>query len=150
MARLIMVRNLWHRVFLLLFFFKIILGGHIHMSYFGATDTPVLDFWWYLLWVSKARVGCLICIAEANVMYVPWDPPLVLHIADLLMVSIVGHWPGSCLSQGYYWHQWGSNPQSRDHEFYALTTWPSVPVICYPYCSAINSSKIIFSLYNLI
>ena len=25
------------------------------------------------------RVGCLIRIAEANVMYVPWDPPLVLH-----------------------------------------------------------------------
>ena len=27
------------------------LSGHIHMSYFGATG--VLDFWWYLLWVSK-------------------------------------------------------------------------------------------------
>ena len=24
-----------------------------HMSYFGATGTPVLDFWWRLLWVSK-------------------------------------------------------------------------------------------------
>ena len=27
--------------------------GHIDMSYFGATGTPVLDFWWRLLWVSK-------------------------------------------------------------------------------------------------
>ena len=27
------------------FFFLNIFGGHIHMSYFGATDTPVLDFW---------------------------------------------------------------------------------------------------------
>ena len=26
--------------------------GHIHMSFFGATGTPVLDFWWRLLWVS--------------------------------------------------------------------------------------------------
>ena len=31
--------------------------GHIHMSYLGATGTPVLDFWWRLLWLSKARVG---------------------------------------------------------------------------------------------
>ena len=28
----------------------------------------------------KARVGCLICIAEANVIYAPQDPPLVLHL----------------------------------------------------------------------
>ena len=43
------------------------------MSFFGATDTPVLDF--------KARVGCLIRIfAEANVIYIPQDPPLVLHM----------------------------------------------------------------------
>ena len=36
--------------------------------------------------------SCLIHIAEANVdlMYIPWDPPLVLHISNFLMVSIVG------------------------------------------------------------
>ena len=28
-------------------------GGHIHTSYFGVTGTPILDFWWHLLWVSK-------------------------------------------------------------------------------------------------
>ena len=28
----------------------------------------------------KARVSCLIRIAEANVMYIPRDPPLVLHL----------------------------------------------------------------------
>ena len=31
-------------------FFKVF-GGH--MSFFGATGTPVLDFWWCLLWDSK-------------------------------------------------------------------------------------------------
>ena len=31
--------------FFFFFFFFNIFGGHIHMSYFGATDTPVLDFW---------------------------------------------------------------------------------------------------------
>ena len=31
--------------FFFFFFFLNIFGGHIHMSYFGATDTPVLDFW---------------------------------------------------------------------------------------------------------
>ena len=45
------------------------------MSYFGATDTPVLEKNSYFLVTSplgfKARAGCLIRIAEANVMYVP-------------------------------------------------------------------------------
>ena len=51
----------------------------------------------------KARVGsAFICIAEANVMYIPWDPPLVLHIANLLMDSILGCWPVSYLAQRYY------------------------------------------------
>ena len=35
-------------------------------------------------------------------MYISWDPPLVLHIADLLMDSIVGHKVGSYHTQGYY------------------------------------------------
>ena len=49
-----------------------------HMSFFGATGTPVLDFWWCLLWFQSQSGFCLIRIAEANVMYVPQDPPLVL------------------------------------------------------------------------
>ena len=28
--------------------------------------------------------------AETNTMYIPRDPPLVLHIANILTVSIVG------------------------------------------------------------
>ena len=72
------------------------------MSNFGATGTPVLDFWWLLLWVSKPEWFCLIRIVEANVMYISWDPPLVLHVADLLTDSIAGRRPGSYLAQGYY------------------------------------------------
>ena len=44
----------WHNVnFFFLLFFLSLFVGHIHMSYFGATGTPVLDFWWCLFWVSK-------------------------------------------------------------------------------------------------
>ena len=68
------------------------------MSYFGATGTPVLDFWWRLLWVSKPEWFCFIHIAEVNVMYISWDPPLVLHVADLLTDSIAGRQPGSYLA----------------------------------------------------
>ena len=72
------------------------------MSYFGATGTPV--------WISgdvssafQSQSGfCLTRIAEANVMYIPQNPPLVLHIADHLMDSIAGHQLGSYLSQGDY------------------------------------------------
>ena len=57
-------------------------------SHFGATGTPIVDFWWRLLWVSKPERFSL--IREVNVMFTPKDPPLVLHIANLLAVSIVG------------------------------------------------------------
>ena len=51
------------------------------MSFFGATDTPVLDFWWRLSSGFQSQSGfCLIRIVEANVMYIPRDPPLVLHV----------------------------------------------------------------------
>ena len=60
------------------FFFKkfladtrVLFGGHWYPC-FGFLVTSPLGF--------KARVGCLIRIAEANVMYVPRDPPLVLHL----------------------------------------------------------------------
>ena len=35
-------------------------------------------------------------------MYIPCDPPLVLHVANLLTDSIAGRRPGSYLAQGYY------------------------------------------------
>ena len=53
-----------------------------HVLFLGGrgTCTPVLDFLWRLLWVSKPGGFCLIhFFVEANVMYIPWDPPLLLH-----------------------------------------------------------------------
>ena len=51
------------------FFFKNVFGGH--MSFFGATGTPVLDFWWRLLWVSKPEwvlsYSLFFCVGECNV-----------------------------------------------------------------------------------
>ena len=34
-----------------------IFGGH--MSLYGATDTPVLDFWWCIIWASKPEWAAL-------------------------------------------------------------------------------------------
>ena len=68
------------------------------MSFLGATGTPVLDFWWRLLWVSTPEwVLPYSLFAEANVMYILRDPPLVLHIANLLTDDIAGCWQGSYL-----------------------------------------------------
>ena len=55
---------------------------------------PILGSLIPLVWISGDTSSgfqsqskfCLISIAEANVVYIPKDPPLVLHIADLLMV----------------------------------------------------------------
>ena len=61
------------------FFFNDFFVGH--MSFFGATGTPVLDFWWHLLWGLKPEwVLPYSLFAEANVMYIPPDPPLGLHL----------------------------------------------------------------------
>ena len=50
-------------------------------GFFGATGTPVLDFWWRLLWVLKPESVLPYSIfEEVNVMYIPQDPPLVLHV----------------------------------------------------------------------
>ena len=60
------------------FFFLNFVG---HMSIFGATDTPVSDFWWRLLWVSKPEwVLPYLNFAEAYLIYVTWDSPLVRHL----------------------------------------------------------------------
>ena len=84
-----------------------------YFFYFFLSDTltcPILGPLVALFWISgnvssgflRQSGFCLIHFAEANVMYIPWDPPLVLHIANLLMDSSVGHPPGSYLAQGYY------------------------------------------------
>ena len=85
----------------IIFFLKFLADTHI---LFGAASTPVLDFWWHLIWVSKPEwvLPYSLFFAEVYVMYIPWDPPLVLHIADLLTDSIAGRRPGSYLAQGYY------------------------------------------------
>ena len=115
--------SIWYRVLhhktdiqnVYFFSFLNIFGGHIHMSYFGGRWYPCFGFLVMFPLDFKARVGCLIPIAEVNVMYIPWDPPLVLHIANLLMVSIAGCPPRfiSC-PKIYYWHQWVLNLRSRD------------------------------------
>ena len=61
------------------FFLKFLADTHV--LFWRATGTPVLDFWWCLLWGSKPEwVLAYSLFAEANVMYISLDPPLVLHL----------------------------------------------------------------------
>ena len=60
------------------------------MPYFWGQWYPCFGFLMTSPLSFKARMGCLIRIAEANAVYIPGDQPLVLNIANLLMVSIVG------------------------------------------------------------
>ena len=81
-------------------------GGGLSDTFTCPILGPLVPLFWIFGDVSsefQSQSGfCLIRIAEANVMYISWDPPLVLHIADLLTDSIAGHRPGSYLTQGYY------------------------------------------------
>ena len=59
------------------------------MCYFGATWYPF--FGDVSCGFQSQRGLCLIHIAEANIMYIPWDPPpLVLNVVYHLTVRIVG------------------------------------------------------------
>ena len=57
---------------------KKFLGGH--MSFFWGHWYPCFGFLVTSPLGFKARVGCPIHIAEVNVMYIPRDPPLGLHL----------------------------------------------------------------------
>ena len=78
---------------------------------------PLVPLFWIsgdVFSVFQSQSGFyFIHIAEVNIICVPWDPPLVLHIADLLMISIVGRRPGSYLAQGYY-QQWLQPDSNQD------------------------------------
>ena len=97
-------------VFVLLFFFL----TDAFTSYFGATGTPFLDFSWHLLWVSKPQwvLPSLHCIAKCNVCSL--RSTSVLHVANLLTVSLVGlqfktlaqcHHLYQCTPQALAWSQ---------------------------------------------
>ena len=60
-----------------LFFFKIFLEDI--SPFCGATDTPVLDFWWRFPWVSKPG-GPLACMLSHLRVMNSWDSPLVRHL----------------------------------------------------------------------
>ena len=68
----------------ILYFFKVIFGGH--MSFLRATGNPCLGFLVTSPLCFKARVDFALFtfFAEANVIYIPQDPPLVLHMCQPL------------------------------------------------------------------
>ena len=63
------------------FFFKIFFGRRIHISYFGGHWYHSFGFMVMFPLGFKARVGSTLFIfVEANVMYIPRDLPLMLHL----------------------------------------------------------------------
>ena len=72
----------------------------------GATDTPVLNFGWCLLWVSKPEWATLFELVEVYMLHVPWDSPLVWH----LPTSWWPVWQPSHLFHVPARHWWDSKP----------------------------------------
>ena len=85
-------------LFFLFFFWR------THVSFFGPTGTPVLDFWWRLLWVLKPEwvlPYSLFWGGKCNV-HSPRSIFVATH-ADLLAASsAAGHFP-TCISRGGTW-----------------------------------------------
>ena len=58
------------------------------MSIFGATDTPVLDFWLHLLWVSKPEWAALFAFGRGihdihSLRFTSGATPLPVYIASI-------------------------------------------------------------------
>ena len=87
-------RLVWYKVT----FFKVFLSDIFTCPILG----PLVPLFWISGDVFSGFQRQNPRIVEVNVMYISWDPPLVLHIADLLIDSIARHRPGSYLAQGYY------------------------------------------------
>ena len=54
----------------------------------GATDTPVLDFWWCLIWVSNQSGQPYLCLAEVNMLHIPSYVTSGAAPVDLLVASM--------------------------------------------------------------
>ena len=113
-------------------FYKVF-GGH--MSFFGATGTPVLDFWWHLLWVSKPEwvlPYSLFCRGECNVhslrstsgatladVHRRLPPHMHVQRWDLVRIRTgnpfwLSHkWASSCATVRFYPHEFKKSCASR-------------------------------------
>ena len=87
-----------------------------HVSFFGATSTPVLGFWWRLLWVSKPeveRTELVIKIFWSVLIFVHYFCKCLLSTCPWLVlqlfIRIICYWrysvshcpsgPGTCITQ---------------------------------------------------
>ena len=80
-----------------------------------ATDTPVLDFWWHLLWVSKPEWAVLLALGKGvHVIYSPRFTSGMTH-ANLLvgsmaaeLISLMYLWAGigGAWNQDLLCHRW--------------------------------------------
>ena len=68
-------------------FFKKNLGGH-RSPFCGATDTPILDFWWHLLWVSKPPWAVLFVFGRCVNVTCSLKFTSSMTPADLLVASM--------------------------------------------------------------
>ena len=119
------------------------------MSFWGATGTPVLDFWWHLPWVSKPEwilPYLLFCGGECNV-HSPRSTSGAT-CADLLVVgSTASHFP-TCISRCGIWlrFEWTitrSEDQRAVVSLVQLKTFTFTPItLCGPfmcsYCSILR------------
>ena len=121
-------RILYHPIFFFFFFiFKKIFVGH--MSICAASDTPVLDFWWRLLWVSNPGWALPYShLPEAYVIYVPWDSPLVRCLLLVYNASIAASClPHMCVSAEVGCWDLNCRPPARQSD--ALPTRPRRPAL---------------------
>ena len=62
------------------------------MAFCEATETPVLDFWWHLLWVSRPEWAALFILGrgiyDVIIQYVPWDSTLMWHLLTSWKASL--------------------------------------------------------------
>ena len=106
----------------------------------GATDTPVLDFWWHLSWVSKS--GWISHLCAFSLVWSS-DSPLVWHLMTVKKVSMAaGPFCGATDAPvlDFWWHlSWDSKPgwipfpiSNLTMDIYDFLFFPVFPFLGFP------------------
>ena len=119
------------------------------MSFLGATGTPVLDFWWHLLWVSKSEwvlaYSLFFCWGKHNV-HSPKSTSGATCTNLLAASSTASHFP-TCINRGGTWL--GFEQAITQTEDERTTIVPATRLACFVFIVLLLTLKYICILLTL-
>ena len=95
----------------------------------GASDTPVLDFWWHLLWVSQPEWAAFFMLGRG--IHFTWSLRFTAGVtpADLLVASMAAKLISSMYLQAGIGGTIVSQVNTLPTELYCCNNWKNTPFL---------------------